>query len=155
MRRDVLLDFILTNKEGLVGDVEVGAILGFCDHEMLEFRILNGGSRAISKIANLNFRRINFGLFQDLLGKMPWARALERRGVQESWSVFKHHFLQAQYQCIPMSDKSSKGGRRPSWMSQELLAKLKQKEEKRRLQASQPHLHPWKGDGRAHPEGHL
>jgi len=28
---------------------------------------------------------------------------------------------------MPMSKKSSKGGRRPAWMSKELLAKLKEK----------------------------
>lgn len=49
-----------------------------------------------------------------------------RRGVQESWSIFKHHVFQAQDQCITMSKKSSKGGRRPLWMSRDLLANLKQ-----------------------------
>ncbi|GAB0207763.1 hypothetical protein GRJ2_003242000 [Grus japonensis] len=84
MRRGVLLDLVLTNKEGLVG-------------------------------------------------RIPWVRALEGKGVQESWSVFKHHFLRAQDQCIPKSRKSSKGGRRPAWMSKELLEKLKGKKEVYRM----------------------
>ena len=46
MRRGALLDLILTNKEGLVGDVKVKGSLGCSDHEMVEFRILRGGSRA-------------------------------------------------------------------------------------------------------------
>ncbi|NXU46088.1 RTBS polymerase, partial [Drymodes brunneopygia] len=49
--------------------------------------------------------------------------------VQENWSLFKYHFLQAQEQCIPMSKKSGKSGRRPAWMSRELLANPKQKKE--------------------------
>jgi len=92
---------------------------------MVEFTILRGGSRAISRITALDFRRANFGLFKDLLGGIPWVRALEGRGVQESWSVFKNHFLHAQDWCITMGKKSSKGGRRPAWMRKELLAKLK------------------------------
>jgi len=67
MRRGLLLDLILTNKEGLVEDVKVGGSLGCSDHEMVEFRILRGGSRAISRIKTLDFRRANFGLFKDLL----------------------------------------------------------------------------------------
>ncbi|GAB0189216.1 mitochondrial enolase superfamily member 1 [Grus japonensis] len=94
---------------------------------MMEFRILCGRSTAISRITTLDFRRANFGLFKDLLGRIPWVKALEGRGVQESWSIFKHHFLQAQDWCIPMSKKSSKGGRRPAWMSKEILRKLKRK----------------------------
>ncbi|GAB0183528.1 hypothetical protein GRJ2_000818100 [Grus japonensis] len=96
---------------------------------MMEFRILHGRSRAISRITTLGFRRANFGLFKDLLGRIPRVRALEGREVQESWSVFKHHFLLAQDQCILKSKKPSKGGRRPAWISKELLEKLKGKKE--------------------------
>ncbi|GAB0206526.1 hypothetical protein GRJ2_003118200 [Grus japonensis] len=132
-RRGVLLDLVLTNKEGLVGDVKVGGSLGCSDHENVEFRILHGRSRAMSRITTLDFRRANFGLFKDLLGRIPWVRALEGRGAQESWSIFKHHFLQAQDRCIPKNRKSSKGGRTPAWMSKELLEKLKGKKEVYRM----------------------
>jgi len=123
----VLLDLVLTNRAGLVEDVKAGGSLGCSDHEMVEFRILRGGSRAISRITALDFKRANFGLFKDLLGGIPWIRALEGNRVQESRSLFKHYFLHAQYWCTPTSKKSSKGGRRPAWMSKELLGKLKWK----------------------------
>jgi len=88
--------------------VKVGGRLGCSDHEMVEFRILHEGSRAISRIKTLDLRRANFGLFKELLGGIPCARALEGRGVQEPWSLFKCHFLHAQEQCIPLRKKSSK-----------------------------------------------
>jgi len=65
---------------------------------MVEFRILRGGSKAISNITALDFRRAKYGLFNDLHKGIPWVRVLEGRGVQESWSLFKHHFLHAQDQ---------------------------------------------------------
>ena len=95
----------------------------------MKFRILYGESRATSQIATLDFRRAKFGLFKDLLRGIPWVRALGGRAVPESWLIFRHHFLQAQDQCIPMSKKSSKGGRRPAWMIKEILAKLAPKKE--------------------------
>jgi len=79
-RRGVLLDFVLINGEGLVEDVKAGGSLGCSDHEALEFRILRGGSRAISRIKTLDFRRDNFDLFKELLGGIPLLRALEGRG---------------------------------------------------------------------------
>jgi len=79
----------------------------------------------ISRIKTLDLRRADFVLFKELLGGILWVRALEGRGVQESWSLFKHHFLHAQDWCIPLSKKSSKGGRRAAWMSKELVAKLR------------------------------
>jgi len=72
-----------------VKDVNVGGRLGCSDHEMVEFRILRGGSRAISRIKTLDLRRANFALFKELLGGILWARALKGRGVHECWSLFK------------------------------------------------------------------
>ncbi|KAF4790719.1 hypothetical protein TURU_138206 [Turdus rufiventris] len=92
---------------------------------MVELRILHGGSKAVSRTRTLNFWRANFSLFNDLLRGIPWYRALADKRVQENWSIFKHHFLQAQDQCIPMSKKSGKGGRRHAWACRELLVNLK------------------------------
>jgi len=113
--------------------VKVGSSPGCSDHEMVEFRILYGGSRAVSGIKTLDFRRANFGLFKDLLGGIPWGTALEGRGVQESWSLFKHHFLHAQDGCIPLSKKARRGGRTPAWINKELLAELRWKRKVHRM----------------------
>ncbi|GAB0177964.1 hypothetical protein GRJ2_000261700 [Grus japonensis] len=126
-RRGAMLDLILTNKEGLVGDVKLKGSLGCSDHEMVEFWILRAARRACSKLATLDFSRADFGPFRDLLGRIPWDKALEGRGAQDSWLIFKGHLLQAQEQCIPTKRKSSKTTKRPLWMNKELLGKVKQK----------------------------
>ncbi|GAB0209401.1 hypothetical protein GRJ2_003405800 [Grus japonensis] len=95
-RRGAMLDLVLTNKEGLVGDVKLKGSLGCSDHKMVEFRILRAARRAHSKLTTLDFRRADFGLLRDLLGRIPWDKALEGRGAQDSWLIFKGHLLQAQ-----------------------------------------------------------
>jgi len=82
--RGVLLGLVLTNKEGLVEVVKAGGSLGCSDHEMVEFRILREGSKAISWITTLDFRRAKSVLFKDLLGGIPWIRALEGRGSKRA-----------------------------------------------------------------------
>ena len=57
MRGAALLDLLFTNREGLVGDVEVGGCLGQSDYDMVEFSILGGVRRGNSKTATLDFRR--------------------------------------------------------------------------------------------------
>ncbi|GAB0206404.1 hypothetical protein GRJ2_003106000 [Grus japonensis] len=125
MRRGAMLDLVLTNKEGLVGDVKFKGSLGCSDHEMVEFKILRAARRAHSKLTTLDFSRADFGLLRDLLGRIPWDKALEGRGAQDSWLVFKGHLLQAQQRCIPTKRKSGTNTRRPPWMNKELLGKLK------------------------------
>jgi len=82
-KKDSCPQAVLTNKEGLGEDVKVGGSRGCSDHEMMNLRILRGGSRAISRIKTLDF-----SLFKELLGGILWVRAVEGRGFQESWSLF-------------------------------------------------------------------
>lgn len=56
MRRYVLMDLVLTNKEGLAGGVKAGDRPGCSDQKITEFRILHGGSRVTSRITRLDFR---------------------------------------------------------------------------------------------------
>jgi len=88
-----MLDVLLTSKEGLVGKVKLKGSLGCSDHETVEFRILRAARRVHSKLTSLDFRRRDFGLFRDLLGRVPLDKALEARGAQESWLIFKDHLL--------------------------------------------------------------
>jgi len=54
---------------------------------MVEFKILRAARGAHSKLTTLDFRRVDFGLFRDLLGRIPWFKAPEGRGA---------HLLQGQ-----------------------------------------------------------
>ena len=56
-RRGAMLDLVLTNKEGLVGNVKVKGSLGCSDHGMVEFKILRAVRRVRSKLAMLDFCR--------------------------------------------------------------------------------------------------
>ncbi|GAB0209349.1 hypothetical protein GRJ2_003400600 [Grus japonensis] len=129
MRRGAMLHLVLTNKEGLVGNVKLKGSLGCSDHKMVEFKILRAARRVHSKLTTLDFRRADFGLSRDLLGRVPWDKAPEGRGAQASWLVFKDHLLQGQEGCIPTKRKSGKNTKRPAWMNKELLGKVKHKKE--------------------------
>ena len=121
------LDLLFTNKEGLVGDVEVGGCVGENDHEMIDFSIHGGAWRGNSKTATLDFRRADFELFKRLIGGVPWHSVLASKGVQESWLLFKKEVLRAQEQAVPLSCKMSRRGRRPACMNRELFLRLREK----------------------------
>lgn len=61
--------------------MKIGGSLGSSSREVTEFRILHGRNRTISEIAVLDFRRANVDLFNELLGGIPWVRALKAKGV--------------------------------------------------------------------------
>ncbi|KAJ7424481.1 hypothetical protein WISP_28535 [Willisornis vidua] len=61
-RRSVTLDLVLTNMEGLVGNVKLKGSLGCGDHGIVEFQILREARRAHSKLITLGFRRAVWSL---------------------------------------------------------------------------------------------
>lgn len=81
-RKGARLNNLLSNKE-LMGNVEPKGRLSCSDHETVEIEILGATRRVESKITTLNFRRGEFGLLDDLSGRIPWDRA-ECRGLDEN-----------------------------------------------------------------------
>lgn len=88
--------------------------------EMVVFRTLRGGNKAISRITVLTFRIADFGLFSELLQRNTWDTVLETKRIQESWLIFKYP-LEAPEQPISMSRRSSQDSRRPSRMKKLFL----------------------------------
>lgn len=80
--------------------MKVKGSLGCSDGEIVEVEIFGAVVRTHNKLTAMAFRRADFGLFKDLLGRVPWDRASEVRGAQESVLIFKHSIFQAWEQCI-------------------------------------------------------
>ena len=96
-----MLDLLLTQKEGLIRGLKVKGILGCSGHEMVEFSIPRAGTTVKSKLTTLHFSPADFGLFKNMLRRVPWDKALEGRGVKETFLIFKDHLIQAQEWSIP------------------------------------------------------
>lgn len=75
------MHLILTSKEGFVGSMKIRGSLGCSDHEMLDYRIPRAARRLKSSFSTLDFRKVYFGLFKDLLERVLWDKALEGKGA--------------------------------------------------------------------------
>lgn len=85
--------------------------LGYSDHEIVEFRILQVDSRAMNKVGTLDFMRANSGFFTDLLGRMPWEFTIEgKRGPREQVNI-KGSLLPGSRTVHPYGQVSRKGSR--------------------------------------------
>lgn len=86
-REGALLDLLLMNKKVLAEDMKVKGSLGCSDYEIMDFEILRELSKTKSWIMSLDFCKADFGLFKDVLGRIPWETALEdKRPKRAGWS---------------------------------------------------------------------
>jgi len=67
-----------------MGNVKLKGSLGCSGHETVDFKILRAAGRAHIKLTSLDFGREDFGLFGDLLSRVPQDKALEGRGTQKA-----------------------------------------------------------------------
>lgn len=92
--------------------VKTGGSLSCCDHALLKIVISKNMGLVKSIVRSLNFRSPNFGLFKELLDKIPWETVLRdkgtehRRGMREIRrdSIRTLNIRDKQRKCIP-SDK--------------------------------------------------
>ncbi|KFQ36182.1 hypothetical protein N331_00749, partial [Merops nubicus] len=66
-------------------------------------------------------------LFKELVIKTPWEIVLRDKEAEQSWQIFKHAYHRAQELLIPSCRKSGREGKRPAWLSQDLLVRVKDK----------------------------
>lgn len=125
-RKGALLGLTLTN----VVNVKAGDNLDCNDHEMEEFKILRGCSKAKKQghIPGLQERQL-FPL-PEPAWKGPIKRGLLERKVHESCSILKYHLFQTQELPILTCRKPGKNAKKPPWKN--LVAKLRRKKEAHR-----------------------
>lgn len=95
------------------------------EHETVKLKILREVSKTNSRITTLVSRRVDFRLFTDLLGRIPWETGLEaNKPKQASWygrTPYSKHKKWTKMRCRKLS-RDSTGS---AWRSGELLTQFK------------------------------
>ncbi|KFZ67293.1 hypothetical protein N338_10186, partial [Podiceps cristatus] len=80
-------------------------------------------------VRTLHFRKVKFQLFKELLSRTPWETVLGDKGAEQSWQILKDAFPRAQELSVPRCRKSGREGKKPAWLTRDMLVKLKSKRE--------------------------
>lgn len=65
------LDLPFTCKREEVRGVIISGSLGYSNHEIKKFKLLQGIRKESSQVQTLDFRQAGFGLFRELVGVIP------------------------------------------------------------------------------------
>ncbi|PKU39217.1 hypothetical protein llap_10482 [Limosa lapponica baueri] len=128
-----MLDLLVTSASELISDIKIGGSLSCSDHALVESTVLGDMGQLKSKVRTLNFRKTKFQLLNESHNRTPLETALMGKGADQSWQIFKHPFHRPKELPVPRCKKSGKEGKKPAWLRQDLLVKLKGKEEMHRL----------------------
>ena len=112
-RGDAMLDLLLTNTSEMISDTRIGGCLGCSDHAVVEFTILRDVEQAMSKIRKLNFRKVKFQLFRELVKKTAWESVLRDKGAEQNWHISKE--ISLGHKSSPSPDGGSQERKVGNW----------------------------------------
>lgn len=90
-----LTSLVLANKERLMWHMKFKGSLGCSNNEIRGVRDPQASEEGTQQAHYPGPQESRLGPLRNLLGRVPWNKALERRGAQENWLIFKDDVLQA------------------------------------------------------------
>ena len=126
-----VLDLVLVNDENLISDITHLSPYGKSDHETLLYDIYvsckdkNITDKHDEKVI-YNLKKSNFDKMRQDMSKVDWT-ALHGTGVEECWQVIKDALHACMEDNIPKMKIKTKLKFRPTWISDEIRAKIRKK----------------------------
>ncbi len=120
------LDLILTNKEGLVSDIKVNAPLGKSDHGIITFKIHCTKVIQTKASPRYLYNKANYDQIRTELN-VNWDHLMNGKDALQCWDIFKSELEKTSRNNIPRTTENNGKARRPLWMNQSALTKVKKK----------------------------
>lgn len=98
------MDLVLTGAEDIIKGIKFGGV-GCSNHALVESVISKNVGLTKSGVWTLNFERVNFRLFKELLDEISWETVLTNKGTEQKRQHFKNIFLRVKDLSILQNKK--------------------------------------------------
>ena len=120
-----LIDLVISNEEGMVGDINILQPLGKSDHSTIVFKFL-GYTKGQKEKVRLDYNKADYENMKNLL-EVDWDDILSG-DVDNQWKVFRNRLSCAIDLCIPQKVIRNTKRKKTIFVSRKLKAKMKRKE---------------------------
>ena len=120
-----ILDLVLTNKEGLVSNMEMLGRVGMSDHEIISFNVKIDDNINSNNQTRLDYPRANFDRMREELRKHEWEKEMEGRTVEDIWKKIKGRLHELMTKHVPM--KRACKTNNPLWIDNETKMLIRKK----------------------------
>ena len=84
---------VINNVEKIIIEIKTGGSLGCSSHALVKFVISRSVGMANSGVRTLNFRRVKFQLFKELMDEILWGIVLRDMKMEQIFQDFKDTLL--------------------------------------------------------------
>ena len=109
-----VLDLVIANEHGLIGELRVEVGLASSDHGMVRWSIYVGSERREDSRETLDYKRADFeGMRRELTG-VDWGSLL-KGSIEEDWISFRDFMRDLERRYVPVRRRG--GPKKPMWMT--------------------------------------
>ena len=122
-----IVDLVLVNDEKIISDIIHSAPIGASDHDTLYFQI-NMPKKKVKEERSKRFN-LNKGKYKEMrenMSKTNWT-PLNNLEVDEQWNYIENVVIENMNKYIPKTEAKGKQERKPCWMKNKVLRKIKKK----------------------------
>jgi Reverse transcriptase (RNA-dependent DNA polymerase)/Endonuclease-reverse transcriptase len=124
-----ILDLVMTTEEGMIQGIEYTDPIGRSDHVVLGWTFQCYAEVLVSRVRKYVYDKGDYEGMRSVLGSVDWNEALSGKSVGEQWDTVCGRIRSGVNRFIPCkkSNVSGIGHRRPLWMNDRVLIKVKKK----------------------------
>jgi len=127
-QRSSKLDYIFTDEENLVENVEYLPPLGKSDHVCISFKYLLGDTESSDSTQKLNYWKADYVKIREELSAIDWATEFESKDTNGMWQKFHNRMLQLIHQFTPLKKDSYRNNRKKnSWITKATVKVMKKR----------------------------
>ena len=121
-----ILDLVITNIPERISELFQGDRLAGSDHMAIHVTVNLAVQKRLVKRTLLNWHKADVTGIEEHLTSLDWGSLFRDCTAEEKWAVFRDSLLAAVNKFVPEKPASPPG--RPPWMSREIAAALKRKQ---------------------------
>ena len=121
------LDYIFTEEDNLIENLETLPPLGKSDHICLEFNYLFGNEDHPTDNTKRNFWKADYSKINSELSTIDWQVELHEQNVADSWFIFREKLNALCERYVPAKKCDNNKAKKSIWMSKRTIKTIKKR----------------------------
>lgn len=121
------LDYIFTDEDNLIENLQVLPPLGKSDHACLDFSYLKGSEEDQPNHVKRNYWKADFHNINLTLNSVNWREKLETENVLGAWKIFRDTIDEVCDQYIPLRKVRKRKPRKSEWITKKTTKMIKKR----------------------------
>jgi hypothetical protein len=130
LQKTNILDLVMTNEEGMIGDIMLSEPIGKSHHTVLNWKMKCYSEKLESEVTKYCYDKGNFNEIRRHLQAVDWKAELENKSVEQMWERISEKIIDEMNTDVPHttynSEKNNRN-RKPMRMNKEAMRVIKKK----------------------------